>query len=595
MGTFSRRDFLKFATAGAVGTAPIGALDTMGERSTQASTHSITGRRSATRSSGKEPKFEVINADLLVIGTGINGMAAAYQARLEGKHVTIVDKGPYRHSGTTGMSWDAFNVGVKRTVDKYDGSLIHGDVWKKALAFDSHTNKFVFRINLGQSLVDRNKDGMLAWYARPGLCQAQFFRREMDEAFEKSSTTIYDRTMITDLLIGKGRCLGVMGVHVPTGNFRVFRAPATVVATGGCTWIYGWFTVGPYSIATADCTADVDMAAYRHGAGIGNSEFANYDITSSYPPGLACGFGSGVCGDAQEAHAIFDKDGKRVFEPGDKNVTNRIYFCQHVGKVILAEGRGTKGGGVMINVGNSHIRYSNERNIDLLKKFGIDVRKEAIEAVPEMYEHLGNPVIDENLMTEFKGLFHARGAGSTVDFGGPSVLSNEMYGLYAGHCAVEYLKKAPAAKDIDWTSANAEYDRLQEIRTRISRKGIRPHVIRRRIQAAGYKALGVYRTTPLIQEAIAEFERIRTQDIPNMIITDASPTFNKEWKEAIEAYNMLDTAEMSARASLMREETRGMYVRAEFPNKDDANWACMLVCRNKKGKMVFEKVALPPV
>lgn len=593
-GVFSRRDFLKFATAGVISTAAIGTIGTTAGCSSQAGSSSAAG--GDVNYSGEEPKFEIINTDLLVVGAGLNAMAAAAQARLEGKHVTIVDKGAYRHGGTSGLSWDAFTDGTnKPKPEEKAGLILNGNAWRKALAFDPYLHKTVYMINHGQSVADRNDDGTLAWYAAPGTTQSLFFRREMDDAFQKRSTTVYDRTMITDLIISDGRCLGAVGIHLPTGNFRIFRAPATILATGGCTWIYGWFSVSAYSIGTADNTADADMAAYRHGAGIGDSEYAQYDVVSSYPPGLACGFGSGVCADAQEAHAIFDKNGELVFDPADKKVTDRVYFNQRMGTVIVGEGRGTQKGGVIINIGNSHIRYSNERNIDLLKKFGIDVRRESIEAVPEMYEHGGAPVIDENMMTEFKGLFHARGAGTTGEIGGSQIVFNEIYGIYTGHCAVDYLKNAPEVKDIDWSSVITEYDRLQEIRKRKTDNGIRPHVIRKRIQAASLKALGVYRTTALTQEAIAEFERIRTEDLPRMVITNDSPTFNKEWREAIETYNMLDLAEMSARASLMREETRGMYIRAEYPQKDDANWACMLVCRNKSGTMAFEKVTLPRV
>lgn len=583
--TFSRRDFLKFATASAVGATVVGSLGGCSSGATDTTPDTVTP--------AEGPKYEVINTDLLIIGSGNNAMSAASQAALAGKHVTIVDKGPLRHSGVSGLSWDAFSSIANGAPEGQDAVQLNHDIWRNAIAYDPQPLKTVYMINHGQSLADRNPDGTLAGYLVPFLSQALFFRREADEANERQSTTVYDRTMITDLLVSGGKCLGAMGVHLPTGNFRIFRAPATVVATGGCTWIYGWFTVSAYTIGTPDNTADVEMAAFRRGAGIGDSEYAQYDVMSAYPAGLACGFGSGVCGDSQEAAAIFDKDGELVFAPDDANVWDRTYFAQHMGKVIVEEGRGTDNGGVILNVGETPIRYSNARNIDLLKLFGVDVRKESIEAVPEMYEHGGAPVIDANMMTEFEGLFHARGAGTTGQVGGGQVAFNQLYGTYAGHCAAEYLKSAAGPGEIDWTPALEEYERLQEIRTRTVEGGIRPHVVRKNIQMAAYKALGVYRSADLLNEAITEFERIRSEDLPKMVISSDSPTYNIEWKQAIENYNMLDIAEMSTRATLMREETRGMYLRGDFPEKDDANWNCMLVCRNASGAMTFEKKDLP--
>ena len=41
-----------------------------------------------------------------------------------------------------------------------------------------------------------------------------------------------------------------------------------------------------------------------------------------------------------------------------------------------------------------------------------------------------------------------------------------------------------------------------------------------------------------------------------------------EWKEAIENYNLLTIAELSVLASLTREESRGSYLRPEFPEPE---------------------------
>jgi succinate dehydrogenase / fumarate reductase flavoprotein subunit len=538
--------------------------------------------------------MEVINADLLVIGSGINGIAAAAQAISEGKHVTFIEKGPYCHGGVTGYSWDAFNSGMGMPkLEGQAGYLPDGNLMRKAWEFDPHPQKFVAMVNRGQSLPDRNEDGTLAWYAAPNMCQNLFFRREMDYLKIKSHMTVYDRTMITDIILSDGTCVGVMGIHLPTGNFRVFRAPATVLSTGGCTWIHGWFTVGACSHGSPDNTADVDVAAFRHGAGIGDSEYAQYDVESCDPPGLACSFGSVVCADAQEAHAIFDKDGKLVFASDDANVADRTYFCQVIGRVIGEEGRGTEHGGVLLTVGDSQIRYSNERNVDLLKRFGVDVRAETIEAVPEMYEHGGTPVVDENMMSEFPGLFCGRGAGTTGTQGGMMVHYNLIYGTYAGHCAAQYATKNPTVGDFDPMAVIAEYDRLCNIRTRKVDNAVAPYQIREAIQRATLKGLGVYRNADLMNEALAELERIRAEDMPKMAISDDSLIYNTQWKEAIETYNMLDIAEISIRASLAREETRGMYLRGDFPEKDDANFACMLVCYNRNGVLEIVKKELP--
>ncbi len=66
--------------------------------------------------------------------------------------------------------------------------------------------------------------------------------------------------MITDLIIEDGRCLGAVGLHLPTGEYRVYRAKVTLSATGGCTQFYGWNSTSATTNNVLDNTADVEMA-----------------------------------------------------------------------------------------------------------------------------------------------------------------------------------------------------------------------------------------------------------------------------------------------------------------------------------------------
>ncbi len=539
-------------------------------------------------------EYEVINTDIIVVGAGNNALSAAIYASSAGKNVTVIDKGPFRHAGVSGMSWDAF--GPYYLPEMYEGVLAglgpqncNEKNYREALYNDPEPNKYVYMINHGQSLPDRLPDGKVRPYGMDIMCMGQFYRREMDDLYEKGNVNVVDQTMVTDILVNDGKCLGVVGLHIPTGKLRVFRSEATILCTGGCTWMYGWLTVSAATISTPDNTADADMAAYRHGAGIGDSEYAQYDVLGIYPEGLGYGFGSNICADAQEAHAMVDINGDPVFAPDDPNVGDRTYFNQQLAKVIALEGRGTPNGGVYVSIGDQAIRYANERNLPVMNKFGVDPRKERIEVSPEMYEHSGHPIIDSTMMTEIEGLFHGRGSGTNGSIGGAQAFSNRYFGAYAGRCAVDYANKKAPHDELDWAPVLAEYDRLQELLNRKVEGGIRPHVIRHAIQKACFNSLGIYRTTANMEAALAELQRIRKEDMPRQIVTSDSPVWNREWKEAIENVNMLDLAEMSVRASLMREETRGMYLRAEFPELDNENWACTLVCYNKDGEMEFVK------
>jgi succinate dehydrogenase/fumarate reductase flavoprotein subunit len=54
-----------------------------------------------------------------------------------------------------------------------------------------------------------------------------------------------------------------------------------------------------------------------------------------------------------------------------------------------------------------------------------------------------------------------------------------------------------------------------------------------------------------------------------MVVRDKDILFNKELVEAIETYNMVVVSEMIVRASLLRKESRGVFIRVDYPRSDD--------------------------
>ncbi|MCI8402034.1 MAG: FAD-binding protein [Lachnospiraceae bacterium] len=625
----SRRDFLRGTMASALGVAATGILGacspagaatdpattsaSVNEETTKAETTAAETTAAETApqmESGQtapvleSTPYEVYHTELLVIGTGNAGVWATQRAMEEGKTILMVDKGPFRHSGASAMSWDALMIwhdyaGMRTP----DWQLINGETAQAAFDYlgGAEFNPYVESINHGQTLPFRDANGEVAPISPqlPKTTVSAFFRREMDALLGTGRINVMDQTMITDLLVNGDRCLGAIGIYLPTGRMRVIRADATIMASSGCTQIHGWLNIGYRGINSTDNTGDVPMAAFRHGLKIGESEFAQYDFNSIIFKDVAHTFGCGIGADAGELEVLFDANHERIFAD-DEVVNGNLGMCQRIGELVFKDKKGTANDGVYCTYTQESyetVRYPIMRNVRFFQEHGFDPIGNYFEVAAEMYEHGGAPIIDKNMMTELKGLFDVRGAGACGENGGPHMCHNRLYGHYTGKCAVNYLNAAPAVgeEEIDWTPVEEECRRLSEIRTRKVENGLRPHEIRRKIQAAGYRGFTIYRTTEMMEEAIAELERIRREDMPRQVLADDSTTFNVEWKSAIENINMLDSAEMSIRASLLREETRGCYFRPEFPQKDDVNWNCMLACHLEGDEMVFEKIPYPEI
>lgn len=608
----SRRGFLKGSAAGLAGLAAVG-LSGCSASQTASTPPASSAAPEAPKAEApaitqvvSDVNYEVINTDVIVIGSGFGGMSAAYEAIKYGRKVTMIDKGPFRHSGAAGFNWDVIATWCPDpdyyTQESYvaDRNPVDRQAFYNADTTNPNADLGTTLINRGQTLPVRNEDGSVKWYLDLPMikgAEGYFPRHDQDELNKSPWITIADRTMVTDLLVSEGRCLGVIGIYLPTGEMRVYRANSTIVATGGTCWMYGWSTVTAQTFNSPDNTGDVDVAAYRHGAGIGDAEFAAYDICSVYPKGLAYGWGTILNADANEWEMMMDKDGNPLFDPAVDDVERFSYDRSYFNPILaqkIASGLGTENGGILVDVSNAPLREAMKRNVEVFKRFGIDVFSEPIEAAPEMYEHGGTPTVDTNLMCEdIEGVFFVRGSGTVGKNGGSCVTLLHRFGSYAARCAIDYMKNAPDAPDVDWSVVEREYERLHEIRNREVADPLRPCEVRHHIQKACGESLGLYRETAKMETALEELRRIRKEEMPRMAAADKSPIYNTEWKEAVENYNLLEIAEISVQASLMREETRGAYLRAEFPELDDANWKCTLVAREKNGEIQFEKKTWP--
>jgi succinate dehydrogenase / fumarate reductase flavoprotein subunit len=282
-----------------------------------------------------------------------------------------------------------------------------------------------------------------------------------------------------------------------------------------------------------------------------------------------------------------------VFEKPEE-VDSASKLALGISQVVL-EGRGSPNGGAYLLYGKPEESRDFESAAKYIEEHtGIDVVNDPVEVLPDMFEKFGGPLVDDKMMSEFEGYFDVRGAGTCSIRKIPAISAIlKLYGCYAGHTAAAYAAEDNFPGSVDLQPAVDEFKRLTSIRINAASGGIRPHVIRENIQKTFYSCCSLVRTKEALEAAIAEYERIRAEDLPKMVLSDASPNWSKEWKEAIENYNLLDTAEMTARATLFREETRYQYIRPDFPEQDDANWKCFVTIRNVDGKMELGKQDIP--
>jgi len=91
----------------------------------------------------------------------------------------------------------------------------------------------------------------------------------------------------------------------------------------------------------------------------------------------------------------------------------------------------------------------------------------------------------------------------------------------------------------------------------------------------------------LLKAALAYVEELRDHHLPMLRAADLH-----ELRLAFETSNMIISAEMKLKASLMRKESRCSHYRLDYPDMDDKNWRAWInIHKSSDGRMQFEKQA----
>lgn len=592
----SRRSFLG-GSALALGAAALAGMTGCAAGETKQAEPTSVG------SADGECSYQVYDTDVIVIGSGIASMPAAMVAQDSGASVMIVDKAQFGHSGGSGFNWGIISAYLDDGAD-LDMIKRYCSVYMGGVGNQSNINAAIDEwmdlrldadcLKAGNSAYQRNDAGsvQVAPYP-PGVTMLYgVFSRHYADTVQRKPIQILDHTMVTDFLIQDGVCVGVVGYDVHTGAFRVIRGKVTVCGGGPYHAFYGWRSVHAQSINSPDNTGDLDAAAMRHGLTFVNMEFFYGDLMNIYPPSVAASCNGGIAADMLEYKYVVDKDGNAFMAdiPAEEMTQFRVNY--EVAKMV-AEGKGSPNGGAYVKFSSPEVleiiktREVYYRNVEAWKRmFGIDILNDEIEIATEIYDGFGHPLIDGTWSTEIPGLYWVNGGGFAGRMNDSALIISAS--RIAGRNAVAYAESVEPA-EFDWSLAQAEFDRLEGIRTFAAEGSKAPFEVRHAIQATCHDNLGVMRSGEGLEACIAELERIRDEELPKMAVRNSSKQYNTDWRCAVENYNLLDMALGCAKAALMREESRNMHARTDFPDTDNENWLCQVAVKKEDGVISAEK------
>lgn len=422
-----------------------------------------------------------------------------------------------------------------------------------------------------------------------------FWPRMMAQWCQRNSnvTEIIDNTLVIDILLDQnGRAAGAVAIDLINGEPHVFRAKATIMATGSYCWINGWNGMGAESMAGKESTGDGIAMLLKHGVTMADMEQYCGDASQWTPAGTRQTMGNLNFDAMQCPHTmIYDKNmvswAELLKDFGLPSVgmgmTMRIMYG------LRLHGRATENGGCYMDKAcqPSMPRYFRRREQQEKDLLGYEM-PQLVEVVPETWDSAGCPrELSPTSETVIPGMFFA-GAGPG-GVGGMTQIAAQTGGWVAAKGAVE-TANAIDMPTVDRTQIDVILNKAYDYLEREPENPIRAREVMRKIQTTYWsREMGPMKDEAKILEIIAELTRIQKEDLPHMFSPDKSYRMNCEWRDAFEAENMLYCALAASYAGLMRKESRGFHMRLDYPNTDNSvGLANTVVTLKEDGEWVAE-------
>ena len=589
--------------------------------------------------------YQIVDHDVLVIGAGGAGLRAAIEAASAGVSVGVVCKSLLGKAHTVmaegGVAAAMGNVDDRDSWRVHFADTMRGgqyvNNWRMAQLHAQEAPARVNELEAWGALFDRTPDGRIlqrnfGGHRYPRLAHVgdrtglEMIRTLQDHGIHEGMDVHMECTVLT-LLRDGDRIAGAFAYDRERGRFKVFRAKAVVMATGG---------VGRAFNITSNSweyTGDGQALAYLAGAALQDMEFVQFHPTGMIWPPSVRGIlvTEGVRG---EGGVLRNRDGKRFmfdnipdnyraqtadseeegwrYTQGDKNARRppELLTRDHVARMIVREvkeGRGSPHGGVYLDI--SWIKEKLPNAAEHIKKklpsmyhqfmqlAGIDITKEAMEIGPTTHYVMGGIRVDgDTQMSSVPGLFAcgecAVGLHGANRLGGNSLSDLLVFGKRAGQYAAEFAQGQPAsttnAAEIDESArrALAPFDR--------GAAGEGPYQVQESLQTTMQNYVGIVRVHDEMERALSEIKVLKRR--AENVGVPGNREYNPGWHTALDLRHLLIVSEAITRSALERKESRGGHFRDDYPDKDPAFGTFNHVVRlGKDGEMQLERAPIPPM
>jgi len=591
--------------------------------------------------------YETFEYDVLVIGAGGAGLRAAIEASAAGVSVGLVCKSLLGKAHTVmaegGMAAAMGNVDDRDNWKVHFADTMRGgqyvNNWRMAELHAKEAPARVHELEAWGAVFDRTKDGKIlqrnfGGHRYPRLAHVgdrtglEMIRTLQDHGIHQGITVHMEWTIVT-LLNDGNRVVGAFGYDRERGRFKIFKAKAVVIASGGLGRAYRITT------NSWEGTGDGHSLAYHAGAELVDMEFIQFHPTGMVWPPSVQGLliTEAVRG---EGGVLRNKDGKRFmfddipdnyksqtstdpeegwrYTQGDKDARRppELLTRDHVARCINREvkaGRGSPHGGVFLDI--SWIKEKIPNAAEHIKKklpsmyhqfmqlANIDITKEPMEIGPTTHYVMGGVRVNgDTQMSSVPGLFAAgecaAGLHGANRLGGNSLSDLLVFGKRAGEFAAKYAKENPAGQLNEAQIEEAARQAIEPFERGATSGGSAegPYQVQHDLQGMMQDLVGIVRREDEMSRALEGLAQLR--DRAGKTAVYGNREYNPGWHTALDLKHLLTISEAITRSALERKESRGGHFREDFPDKnaEDAK-VNIVVKKGADGAMQLRRETIP--